>query len=91
VERKNLHPRIKQFYANFLRKPDERRNDWPNDPERSWHDDSPAALADNKTAGGRLRSARLEAVARELRKIGYVVMVNASKSGMVVITRDDEP
>lgn len=34
------------------------------------------------------RAARLEAVARELRKIGYIVMVNSTKSGMVVITRE---
>jgi hypothetical protein len=80
VERKSLHPRIKQFYESFSRKPAERRSDWQN-------------LAETNTAGAprASRSARLEAVARELRKIGYIVMVNARKSGMVVITRDDEP
>jgi hypothetical protein len=80
VEKKSLHPRIKQFYESFSRKPDAQRNDWPNSP----------TLAQQKRAGAS-RSARLEAVARELRKIGYIVIVNDRKSGLVVITRDDEP
>ena len=36
-----------------------------------------------------LRAARLRAVARELKKIGYIVMVNARNTGLVVIERED--
>jgi hypothetical protein len=77
VAKKSLHPRIKQFLENYLHVPEEQRNDWPNKPN----------LAEQKN--GR-RAMRLQAVARELRKIGYVVMVNASKTGLVVIQRADD-
>jgi hypothetical protein len=36
------------------------------------------------------RVARLRAVARELKRIGYIVIVNASNTGMVVIQREDD-
>ena len=71
MEEKSYHPRIKQFYENYLSGHEPRRSD----------------LAESKH--GR-RATRLKAVARELRKIGYIVIENSSGSGLVVIAREEK-
>ena len=73
MEGKDLHPRIKRFYETYC---------VARGPQKS---DSTSNLAETKH--GR-RAARLRAVARELRKIGYIVMENWSGTGLVVIERD---
>ena len=72
MEKKDLHPRIKRFYETYC---------VARGPQKS---DSPADLVQ---ANKDRRAARLKAVARELRKIGYIVMENSSGTGLVIIER----
>ena len=72
MEEKNLHPRIKRFYEGCLSGREQPKSDSASDLVESKHD---------------RRAAGLRAVARELRKIGYIVMENGRGDGLVVIER----
>jgi hypothetical protein len=75
VESKNLLRRIRQHFAVCWHVQERLRNALSED------------LAEMNTAGARRR--QLLAVSRELRKMGYIVMLNARGTGIVVIERDE--
>ena len=74
MEEKDLHPRIKRFLERFSNAPELQKSDSASNLVESKHD---------------RRAARLRAVARELRKIGYIVMENSTGTGLVIIERGD--
>jgi hypothetical protein len=89
VEKKSFHPKIKQFFENYFGAQEQPRNAC-----QSEHDRRVRRLEYLGNLGNLVetqydrRARRLEALARELRRNGYIVMVNKTKSGMVVIVRD---
>lgn len=76
MERKSLHLPIKLSSENCSSELERQKSASTNN------------LAETKN--GR-RAARLRAVARELRKIGYIVIANHTGTGLVVIAREKEP
>ena len=75
MEKKSFHPRIRRFYETYCGRHEPPKSD-----------------STNRGIGSNIkdrRAARLRAVARELRKIGYIVIINHRGTGLVVIEREE--